>query len=387
VTAFEKGNIMPTDTQRNTEKNQHNFAFDPGIQQPDEFLSLREIGTMILRHRRVIVTVVLLATLGSAIFFIASPKQFEAEGYLQVIPTAAEENRTGKELLETLIASYLQRASSAYIIQNMSATLESKGLQISPLYLSKIIKISRPPKTDLIRIVAKATSPDEALLIVKQWIGEFLESIRYNNIQKSLITIRLLLNNSLSGLMEKQAAVENLRAQVSKTEPLITVSRAVDDRQLWSDLTQKPAMNPDALKKLSGIHIRGQEQSEEYINLTKELLNTEQELAAARSRRDLYQEVEQLLEFKTSAKDSYKNNKGVVEDKKFLSESERYVNVLVKRTDVIQFGEPGIIWKGRGALTLTSLVFLISLVMASFCAFIYERWNVRRKIEIQVSES
>ena len=257
----------------------------------------------------------------------------------------------------------------------MSAKLENKGLQISALDLAKKIKISRPPKTDLIRIVAKETSADEALLIVEQWIRESIESIRQNNNQKSLMNIRLLLNKAQSELMEQQAAVENLRTQVSQTHPLITISRGVDDRQLWSDLTQKPGTNPDALKKLSEIHIKGQEQSEEYINLTKALLITEQALTAARSRRDLFQETERLLEVKASAKDSENSSKGIVESERPLSEAERYVNTLLKRTDVIQFGEPGLIWDGPGALIITALVFLTSLVLASFCAFIYEWWT------------
>ena len=372
---------MGTGTQRDSMKDYQTVESDAGVQQLDEFMSLRNIVTMILRHRRSIVTVVFLATLGSALYFILRPKQFEAEGYLQVISTAADENRTDRELFETLIASCLQRVSSGFILKNVSTKLENKGLKISALDLGKKIKVLRMPKTDLIRIVAKDTSPDEALLIVEQWLQESIESIRQSNIKKSLMNIRLLLNKAQSELMQTETTVANLRAQLSQTEPLITISRGVDDRQLWSDLTQKTLTNPAALKKLSEIHIKGQEQSEEYINLMKALLTTEQALAVAQSKRELYQNVEQLLEIMTSAKDSENSSDRTVEGKKFLSDTERYVNTLIKRTDVIQFGEPGLIWTGPGAFIITSFVFLMSLVMTSFCAFIYEWWTDLRQRE------
>jgi capsular polysaccharide biosynthesis protein len=372
---------MGTGTRRDSMGAQQTVESDERIQQQKEFLSLYDIGTLILRHRLSIVAIVLLSTLGSAIYFVVMPKQFEAEGYLQVIPTATEETRTDKELFETLIASCLQRVSSGFILKNVSTKLENKGLQISPLDLGRKIKISRPPKTDLIRIVAKETSANEALLITEQWIRECLESIRQNNIQKSLMNIRLLLNKAQTELMERQAAVENLRTQAAQTEPLITISRGVDDRQLWSDLTQKTMANTDALKKLSEIHIKGQEQNEEYINITKALVNYEQALMTARSRCDLYQEVEKLLEIKTRSKESDNSIKGIVEDKTTLSAAERYVNTLLKRNDVIQFGEPGLIWIGHGALIITSLVFLTSLVISSFFAFIYEWWTASGKLE------
>ena len=53
---------------------------------PEEFLSLRDILIMILRHRRAIVAFVLLSTLAAGIVFISLPRQYEAEGYLKLFP-------------------------------------------------------------------------------------------------------------------------------------------------------------------------------------------------------------------------------------------------------------------------------------------------------------
>ena len=338
---------------------------------PDEFLSLRDILIMILRHRRAIFLFVLLATLAAGVCFITRPRQYKAEGYLQIIPPVSQEGRVDKELFETMIASHLQKASSAYIARNVAVLLNNQGLKIMPLELENKIKIIRPPKTDLIRLVAEEASADKALLIVRLWVREYLESIQKNNIYAALSQTRLLLKQSQSDMMEKQATADKMRVQVAQSSPVITLSRAVDDRQIWSDLTQKTAPDPEALKKLSEIHIKGQEQSEEYINLKMSMLATEQALSAILARRNLYQEVARLLEAKIALSSSLIDGKQAPTNT-VLSEAEFYVNVLMKSSEIIQFGEPGQIAATRGVLKKTALFFMASLGLACFCAFMYE---------------
>lgn len=357
-----------------TQQTQQSAGPGAGASAPEEFLSLRDILVMIFRHRRAIAAFVLLITLAAGILFILSPRQYEAEGYLQVIPPVSQEGRVDKELYETMIVSHLQRVSSAFIAKNVSVLLDSRGVKIAPLDLEKRVKITRPPKTSLIRIVARETSSDEVLLIVRQWVREYLDSVQKNNIYTALSQVRLLLKQAQSDLMEKQAAVEKMRSQVSQTQPLVTLSRAVDDRQLWSDLTQMPAPNSEAMKKLSEIHIKGQEQNTEYINLKLAMLSTEQAVSSMQARRNLYQEAERILEAMTGTNGSGKGVNIAAEDKdkKTLSESELYVSTLTKSSEIVQFGEPGLISAGRGALKKTGMVFLASLVLACFCAFISE---------------
>jgi len=363
---------MPTDIQQNSVETQPMATSGTGIPPSEEFLSLRDILVMILRHRRAIFLVVLLATLVAGIFFITRPIQYEAEGYLQVIPQVSPEGLVDKDLFETMIVSHLQKASSAYIAKNVAGLLNNQGVKITPFELEKQIKITRPPKTTLIRLVAKETSADKALLIVRLWVREYLASIQINNIYAALSQARLLLKQAQSDLMEAQATVDKMRAQVAQSSPLITLSRAVDDRQIWSDLTQKPAPDPEALKRLSAIHIKGQEQSEEYINLKKAMLKTEQKLSELLARRNLYQEVDQLLEARISVNGSDKTVKIVAENKKHSSEAKLYVNTLIKSSDIIQFGEPGLIGATRGALKKTGLFFIASLGLACFGAFMCE---------------
>ncbi|MBU0714472.1 MAG: hypothetical protein KJ964_03820 [Verrucomicrobia bacterium] len=372
---------MPTDPQRNSVETQPVSTSGTGIPPPaygtataggpDEFLSLRDILIMILRHRWAIFLFVILVTLAAGIFFINRPRSYTAEGYLQVILPLSSEGRVDKELFETMIASHLQKASSAYIARNVSALLNDQGLKITPLALEKQIKITRPPKTDLIRMVAWETSADEALLIVRLWVREYLASIQKNNIYAALSQSRLLLKQAQSELMERQATVDKMKVQVAQSSPLVTLSRAVDDRQIWNDLTQKAAPDPEALKKLSAIHIKGQEQSEEYINLKMALLTTDQALSAILARRNLYQEVVRILETKIASNGSFIDGK-LAPTNAAPSEAEFYVNTLMKSSEIVQFGEPGLISAARGALKKTGLFFIASLALACFGAFMCE---------------
>lgn len=338
---------------------------------PEEFLALRDILVMILRHRLAIFLFVLLTTLAAGIFFITRPRQYKAEGYLQIICPLSPEGRVDKESFETMIASHLQKVSSAYIARNVASLLNNQGLKITPLELKNKIRITRPPKTDLICLVAGEASADKALLIARLWVREYLESIQKNNIYAALSQARSLLKQAQSDLMEKQATVDTMRAQVAQSSPLITLSRAVDDRQIWSDLTQKTASDPEALKKLAEIHIKGQEQSGEYINLKMAMFTTEQALSAVLARRNLYQEVVRILEAKIVLNGAYQADKTAPTNAAPL-EITLYVNMLMRSSEIIQFGEPGLISATRGALKKTELFFLASLGLACLCGFICE---------------
>ncbi|MFH1477214.1 MAG: hypothetical protein ABIH24_06970 [Verrucomicrobiota bacterium] len=362
---------MPTDTQKNSVETQPVAASVPGMPPPEEFLSLRDILIMILRHRWAIFLIVLLATLAAGIFFITRPRSYAAEGYLQVVLPLSPEGRVDKELFETMIASHLQKVSSAYIARNVAELLNNQGIKIKPLALERQIKVARPPRTDLIRLVAGEASADKALLIVRLWIREYLASIQKNNIHAALSRTYFLLKQAQSDLMEKQATVDKMCAQVAQSSPLITLSRSVDDRQIWNDLTQKTAPDAEALKKLAAIHIKGQEQSEEYIQLKMLMLTTEQELSLALARRNLYQEVARLLEARITSNGSFLNG-STASTNAACEEAGLYVNMLMKSSEIVQFGEPGLISSARGALKKTGVAFLVSLALACFYAFMCE---------------
>ena len=341
----------------------------------DHFVSMREIIQKLLRHRKAIGVCVSLSTLAALFFFLFISKKSEAEGYLQVIPPpASKEGRVDRELFETMIVSNLQRISSAYIAENVSTRLKKEGVEITPLKIMEQIKITRPPKSDLVRIVAQDQADTLALLIVREWIREYVDLTVKNNIAVSLSLVRSLLSQVQSELMEKQAAADKLRNQVSQIEPLVTVLRSVDDHLLWTDLTRKGSPDPDTIKKLSEIHLRSQEQSTEYINLKITLSKAEQDFSAVLAKRNLFQEVERILEDRTATLNPDKSSK-ITAAGSPPSEAELYTNALIKNSQVVQFGEPALILGSRMALLKIALVFLASLAAACIYAFVYEWWN------------
>ena len=101
------------------------------------------------------------------------------------------------------------------------------------------------------------------------------------------------------------------------------------------------------------------------------LLVTEQMLSAVLARRNLYQEVARLIETKIMLNGIYQADK-TAPTNAVLSEAELYVNTLMKSSEIIQFGEPGLVSAARGALKKTGFFFLASLGLACFCAFLCE---------------
>lgn len=340
----------------------------------DDFISLRDILIMILRHRRAIVIFVFVVTLATAIFNLLKPRQYQAEGYLQIIAPVSPEGRVDKDLFETMTVSHLQRVSSAFLAKNVASVLAKEGFVITPLKLEKRINITRPPKTDLIRLVAREDSPDKAVTIVRQWIRQYLESIQKNNIRTALAQVRLLLKQAQSDTMERQAAVDRLQERLSATEPLITIAKSVDDTQLWRDLAQKQGMEAEQLQRLSQIQLKGQEQNTEYVPAKMALMNAEQLLATFQARRQFYNEVERMLEFRANANGSGMTAPVVSTNALdiYNTEADLYVKTLLKSSEIVQFGEPGLLSDSRGALKNTLVVFFAALFLACGCAFICE---------------
>ncbi len=337
----------------------------------EDFFSLREITAMILRHRRLIAAVVLLTTIAAGVFFLLQPRTYQAEGYLQVIAPVPLEGRVDKDLFETMILSHLQRASSAFLAKSVAASLRAEGIDITPLELDKRIKISRPPKTDLICLRTRGKTEASALMIVRQWIKNYLDSVQRNNIRTALSQVSSQLKKAQTEYMEKQAVVDHIKAQVLLTDPLVTLSRAVDDRQLWTELAAKTPQDPELLKKLAGIHIKGQEHNPAYINLRSMQDNAEQLLSSSAARRDLLLEVDRMLDARVALNGSA-TAASPASTNAALSEAELYLKLVLKNVEIIQFGEPGLVSASRGALKNTALFFVAMLALMCLGAFVYE---------------
>jgi hypothetical protein len=99
--------------------------------------------------------------------------------------------------------------------------------------------------------------------------------------------------------------------------------------------------------------------------------NAEQLLASAQARRDLFQDVEQLLEGKL-ARNGAALAAAEPSTNKVSADAVVYVKMVLNNVEIIQFGEPGLVSSEHGFLKKTGLVFFGALVLACFCAFLYE---------------
>ncbi|MDO9541763.1 MAG: Wzz/FepE/Etk N-terminal domain-containing protein [Kiritimatiellia bacterium] len=340
----------------------------PQPEPPEEFISLSEIARMILRHRWKIVVFVLLVTTASAVLFISSPRQYKAEGFLQVIPpTSAIDEKVDQASFETIINSHLQTIQSAFIAEEVAAAIDTGDVRITSLALSRAVKIIRPPKSNLIVLTAGMPSPDQAIAVVKTWIKKYLASMRKNNVNVALSQIRSLLKKAQSGIMEIQAKADQMKTRADQTKPLVDLARGIDDNQLWRELGDNaPA---EKLKNLSQIHIKGQEQSKEYLTVKTMLYGVDQALAAALANRSFLQDVESYLEYKVRL---LENHSAIPEPAPLSSNAVQFAETMLKTTDVIEVGEPALKGSERGALRKTAVVFFTSLCLALFCAYLAE---------------
>jgi len=352
--------------------NETNRPNQTGVQNPDsqeEFISFAEIAGMILKHRWKIAVFVMLVTIVSAGFYLSAPRQYKAQGFLQVIANT-KEDKIDQAAFETSIFSHLQTIQSAFLAKEVADAINAKlagtpdaGIQATDLLNS--IKIARPPKSYLITVTGTFSSPDKAILIIQTWIQKYLASMRKNNIDVALCQVRSLLKTAQSGLTETQAKADQLKARAEQTKPLIDLARGIDNSQLWREVAENaPA---DKLKNLSNIHFSGQEQSEEYLTVKTMFYNVDQSLAAVTANYNFLRDVGKYMEYKII---QFGNQSAGTAN--FPSNIVEFAETMFKTTDVIEVGEPALQSSSRGVLRKTVIVFVISFVAASFCAYFYE---------------
>jgi len=191
-------------------------------------------------------------TLISSVCFFLSPRQYQAEGFLQIIPPIASfDEKVDRDLFETIIISHLQMIQSAFIAKKVSAAISAKNVKLDPMELEQQMKIARPPKSNLIAVTATFSSPDTAVNIVSLWIQNYLASVRKSNINVALSQVRNMLKKAQSVLMEVQAKTEQLKMHADKMTPLVELDRGVDNNQLWRDIPTMPSIK---LKPFSSSH-------------------------------------------------------------------------------------------------------------------------------------
>jgi len=333
----------------------------------EEYISFTQIARMILKHRRKIAAFVVLATVAAAVFFLVSPRQYKAEGFLRVIPPVTTiDEKVDRDWFETIIISHLQMIQSSFIAEEVAAAGNADNIKMSAADIQNKMKIVRPLKSNLISVTAISSAPEQSVTLVRLWIQKYLASVRMNNINVALCQVRSVLKKAQSGLMEMQAKNDVLKMRVEQTKPLVELARGINDNQLWKEVADSaPA---DKVNKLSKVHITGQEQNEEYLALKTMLFSADQTLAAAAANCALFQEVENYLEYKARTL----QNQATVQAPRISSNAVQFAETMLKATDVIEVGAPALKSSNRGAARKTMIVFFISLVAASMCACLCE---------------
>ncbi len=322
------------------------------------------LRALVKKWRGITAIVVSITLLTALLFLFALPRSFEAEGYLQVIPIST--TLDSKNEFETSILSHLLKMQSAYTANEVSMFLKQKhNIEIDPVKLQKMVAINRPPKSNLIRIVAKTSmSQDVAKLIVSVWIDRYLAIAQKNNINTVLFNIRNSIKQTQTIVNNQQGKVNELRNQSTKLSPLITVTKSIDETQLWRLLVDKP--DKEKLKSVEELKIKGEEESKEYITLKTMLYEAEQQLASAKNNLMILQEAEKILQMQAD------NISNPLTTTSFSSNAVEMAETLIKTSDIIPIGEPALLKSKRGALMYTMFAFIGSILVSFLVVYLRE---------------
>jgi hypothetical protein len=319
------------------------------------------------KWKKIAAFVIGVTALAAILFLLILPRNFEAEGYLQVIPLPSTADV--KNDFEAAILSHLSKIQSAYTADEASKFLKQKyNLNIDNLKLQKLVTINRPPKSNLIRIVARTCiSQEAAQLIVTAWIERYLAIAQQNNINTALFNIRNSIRQCQTLINNQQGKVNELRNQAAKISPLITVTRSIDETELWRILVDKPTK--ETLKSAEDLKIKGEEESKEYIAMKTMLYDAEQQLASAKNNLTILQEVEKILQMKSAGVDMPSSTS-------FSSNAVEMAETLIKTSDIIPVGQPALLKSKRGILMYTLMVFVGSAVMAFLIVYLREFYKI-----------
>ncbi len=334
----------------------------------DSFLSLREILQMVFRHKGKIAVFTLVVTAAAATFFFLQPRTYKAEGLFQVMPLQTQE-RVDRDLFENSILTHLEFIKSPLVAGRVAAELEKQGIAITISRLSKDVECRRPPKTSLICITASDESPKKAALIAQCWMDEYMKIVTENNIQKAMFNVRNLIKDTHDKGLEKMARAQEMRIQAEKiaNDRLVTVSRSVDDGELWKQLAENA--DEAALKRLAGIQLKSEQINNEYLMVKNALLAAEQDARATLSHGDFYKQVIVSLKGRAAGAAAGNEQPGATNSS---PEVESYIQTLLNASDIVLSGQAAMLPERRGALMKTAIAFAASLFAACMLAFLIE---------------
>lgn len=348
----------------------------PGRDDSESLLSLREILQMVFRHKGKIAAFTLVVTAAAAGFFLLRPLTYQAEGMFMVMPFQAND-RTNKDLFENSILSHLEYIKSPLVCSRVAAALGRQGIAIENISLLRSVKCKRTPKTSVIRVTASAAEPETAVLIAQAWMDEYMKSVTESKIQKELSNVRNMIKDYHDKSLEMKARAEEMRIQAAKVENdrLITVSRSVDDTELWNKLSE--TNNEAELKRLSGIQLKSQAINSEYMLVKNALLAAEQDARSALSHDDFYKQVVVSLQSRASHAAGPDNKAAGATNSS--PEVESYIQTLLDARDIVALGQAALLPASRGALKNTALVFAFVLFTSCLLAFLKE-WLMEEEL-------
>lgn len=348
---------------------------DNYIPDDQEFLSMADIIRMLYRHRGKIILFMVLVCIITAAFVFSRPAGFESYVSLQIVSEAAKDGRVDKEQFETAILSHLELIQSPLVAAGVKAKLT---IPEAFEELKNRVKITRPPKTSIIRILVEDRTEERALEIARLWCNESLSIVDQKNLEKAQIFVRNRIKELQDDWISFRAAAADARARAQRMQGdrLLTLERSVDDNVLWRDLTA--GVSQAGAARMTNLFLKSQEINMEYLNVQQQLALVEQQEATARSMREFYQNSLDIIEARLDLKNFDASTQSQEDEQR--KDARLYVNVLAKTRDIMPMGDAVVYPAKRGALKKIAIAGFGAFFAASFIAFLFE-WLKRANIK------
>lgn len=332
----------------------------------DDFISLRDMVKMVLKHRRRIAAFTTVVTLIAGAAFFATPRKHGAAAVLQVSMPERADPRSDRDEHEANILSHQEYLNSPAMALRTAEELQRRGVETGVFALRRSVTVSRPPRTNLLIIKASAKSEDEAIAMAKAWRAAYMDVLSEQSVQRAIELVRrrvaLLHDEWLT--KTSQAAELRRHAEALEDEKTITLSRSIEEGELWKRLAD--GADERELKKLSDIHFKNEEFNQEYMMIRNALMHADRDSHSAAYMLAFYGQALDILTGEDEHAFGLPVNDG--EKDSLARRARSYVNLLLDMRDVFAIGEPSPVPIARGAGKRTVVVLFAAFFVASAAA-------------------
>ncbi len=317
----------------------------------EDEINLRDYINVILKRKKIILTVFFVSIITTAVFSLMMPKVYQATTLIMIVPSKIQvaisstqvasldgQQKTGTGERSTIsLPTHKELLKSGIVLERIIDKLklsDGAGKSLIPDDLSKRLNINEAKETSILRLEAKDTNPKKAQELANIWaqeyikynqelisgevkgagdfitdqfeiskqnltqaeekVNDFKDKYKLDLMRAELNMKKAKLNNDKNELIESATVLKTkdddlaeLKKEIAKQDRFIIVSKAISDDALWQREDKEKTIGDLDKKKL-----RSEEINPIYQNLEIRIVNTEIELNTLKPRVDYFRKAQ-----------------------------------------------------------------------------------------------